>query len=505
MKTIRRYRPALTAVIFGLALSGCGDAAQRASEGLPPSSPVAQNTLFTLHPADGQIRVAVETGVRAQALKPLAAASINNTTFTVDNGAIGSVDYDAVNNSVRFTPDQPLDYGKRYTATLNVRHQDGTPASAAWTFTTTPGEFTKRLTSTLAGAVNDTFAVTPPYIRQQSLYPASRIGGSGAIHQIAVNYATDVVNAITCPGVTITLGATDATALDTAFNANLNSNQGASQVVLDNQPVTFPAGNAGDFFVIPFNTDFHYNGTDSLVIETVRNGACNGALQLRTTSTAVVSNLSTSSATATLGTASKVYVDRELRFFGGDNRIAFPATGLPLVPVTEPFSNNSYDWHSYALYRIGDINGIGWINGLAFRVAKTTTLPNTFTLRVDLGYTTNTEINTQNVAATFTSPPVTVANNIAFTVPAETPAGSDLWIPLPANAFFYDGTANLLLRLVVSPPLAGSPPYTSVFLETSEHPSEANVRTRGPGDAFAEGAYTDIYNIKLRFAGGPTP
>jgi hypothetical protein len=68
-------------------------------------------------------------------------ASINSSTFQLDNGATGAVGYDPATRTATFVPHSPLAYYNIYTATLTsgVKNINGKPLpqSYSWSFTTT--------------------------------------------------------------------------------------------------------------------------------------------------------------------------------------------------------------------------------------------------------------------------------------------------------------------------------------------------------------------------------
>ena len=53
-------------------------------------------------------------------------------------------------------------------------------------------------------------------------------------------------------------------------------------------------------------------------------------------------------------------------------------------------------------------------------------------------------------AANYSGSPVNAANAVSFTIPANVPANSYVWIPLPDAVFNYNGTDNLILEFDVT-------------------------------------------------------
>jgi Big-like domain-containing protein len=140
-------------------------------------------------PAAGAMNVAINTAITAEFLKEMNAATINETTFTLNNGVTGAVAYDAVNRVATFTPSGNLAYDTLYTATLTtgVRELAGTGMEQdfAWSFTT--------------GAAPDT---TPPLV-------SSTTPSAGAV-RVPINTSvtavfSEALVAATINGTTFTL------------------------------------------------------------------------------------------------------------------------------------------------------------------------------------------------------------------------------------------------------------------------------------------------------------
>jgi hypothetical protein len=86
-----------------------------------------------------------------------------------------------------------------------------------------------------------------------------------------------------------------------------------------------------------------------------------------------------------------------------------------------------------------------------------------------------------------------MANARTFTIPAGTPDGAYVWIPLPDGAFSYNGTDNLIVEI-----------ETSAITGAAGWVCDSGTRTRMYGDYGALTGNTDDehYFIKFRFAGG---
>jgi len=94
-------------------------------------------------PVAGASRVSVSiAGVTATFSKDIDPATVTTTSFYLDNGATGTVSYDAATRTAIFTPSAPLRYATTYTATVSTAVADPAGNTLAaphtWTFTTDP-------------------------------------------------------------------------------------------------------------------------------------------------------------------------------------------------------------------------------------------------------------------------------------------------------------------------------------------------------------------------------
>jgi hypothetical protein len=120
--------------VTGLAACGGGG-------GASPSSDTTQPTVAATDPDDGSTGVAINlTRVTAAFSEEMDASSISETAFTLDNGAAGTVSYDAASKTAVFTLSGELQYNTTYTATVSAEAKDlagnTLAASHAWSFTT---------------------------------------------------------------------------------------------------------------------------------------------------------------------------------------------------------------------------------------------------------------------------------------------------------------------------------------------------------------------------------
>src|SRR4051812_24161664 len=121
---------------------GCGD--PDANIVANPGSPVTPPTITSMTPPAGSAGVCPNnTIITATFSKPMNAATINTSTFTVTSagGAVaGTVTYVAATQIATFTPSANLAFSTLYTATITTGAKDtfgnGLAANFTWTFTT---------------------------------------------------------------------------------------------------------------------------------------------------------------------------------------------------------------------------------------------------------------------------------------------------------------------------------------------------------------------------------
>ncbi|HHT9111067.1 MAG TPA: Ig-like domain-containing protein, partial [Candidatus Brocadiaceae bacterium] len=105
-----------------------------------PAPDITPPAIVSTNPLDGENNVAISTSVSATFSEAMDASTINDSTFTISNGATGTVGYDDTTKTATFTPSSNLSYFTTYTATITTGIKDlaGNPMSAdyVWSFTT---------------------------------------------------------------------------------------------------------------------------------------------------------------------------------------------------------------------------------------------------------------------------------------------------------------------------------------------------------------------------------
>ena len=354
------------------------------------------------------------------------------------------------------------------------------------------GEFTKTIDPTDDVTFSSSYFSATTY-HSHNLYPASEINGSGNITSISVEYAAVEAADITCADVTIKMGHTTLGSLGTTFANNVEQGAGSVQTVLTNASLVFPAGPIGDWVEIPLDTPFYYNGVDNLVVDITTNVGCSDTFDTDvTTAFGYTSTVWDSNIAAPIAGSSGTFrADMEFQFEGGDN----PLFSNPTTSTPVPFNDDPNAQREQQLYLASDINGSGPITGLGIQVGNLT-LEETYTVSVNLGHATVTTL-ASDYAANYSGSPVTVANAVSFTVPANVPANSYVWIPLPDAVFTYNGTDNLILELDVTA-ATGDTAYGY-----HDHGSGDVRLLYGPSDASVIiPINAAIHHSKFRFNGG---
>jgi serine protease len=97
-------------------------------------------TVISTNPANSATGVSVSSAINAVFSKPMNAATITTSTFTLNNGVTGSVSYDPATLTATFTPSASLSYNTTYTATITTGVTDSggvhMVAPKTWSFTT---------------------------------------------------------------------------------------------------------------------------------------------------------------------------------------------------------------------------------------------------------------------------------------------------------------------------------------------------------------------------------
>ena len=332
--------------------------------------------------------------------------------------------------------------------------------------------------------------------RYQFLILADDMEGSGYITAVSFSYDSVLVSNASCPNVTIKMGHTSLSALTDTYASNVEEGRGTHETVLDNAAVTIPAGSEGNFFAITLDNSFYYNGVDNVIVEIVRTSSCSPGVWITAGDSllAVPYNAvlgTTTSSTETTGALDTDLPNMEFYFEGGDNTLF----SNPPSPLYVPFNILTDYQREQQLYVASDINGSGPITGLGIQVVKPSP-EETYTVSVKLGHATVTAL-AEDYAANYSDSPVTVANAVSFTIPANLPSNSYVWIPLPEAVFTYNGTDNLILELDVTT-ATGDTAFTyqnhgSMDVRLIYGPSDASDITSVPNA---------IQHSKFRFNGG---
>lgn len=361
------------------------------------------------------------------------------------------------------------------------------------------GSFVKEVIGS-EGTVEGTVAMwnIAPYIRYMILYSSSDINGSGMISSISFKY-NGTQEGGSFHNVTIKMGHTGVSTLSDVFANNIEiagGGKGSFETVLDNETVAIPGGNDGEYFTVYLSRPFNYNGIDNLVVEINRNATsdnpqsinCQKHIEDNINIFSVYSFVSAN----TTGSTSFSYPDVKLNFAGGDN-IAVVVNSSDLEYYS-PFGPNVDGLKVQQLHLASEINGSGLITGIAVPVADTATAAETYTITVKLGHTNRNELATAFADNFNVGSPVSVAQGVAFNVPAGIPEGTYVWLPLPDRTFSYNGKDNLVVEIQSAATETGT-----LDMQTA---SVAHRRLWGSLTA-STGIYSNrITGIKFRFAGG---
>jgi hypothetical protein len=339
--------------------------------------------------------------------------------------------------------------------------------------------------------------VLNPEVREQHLFFAQDIKGSGYIESFSLRYYNDEAVSTNCPDVTIKMGHTSLSALTTTFANNVEQGRGSLVTVLAGA-VTIPAGSAGDYFTITLDQPFQYNGVDNLVVEFVRTAACDNNIELDSTDVVYTNvSLQNPSSGAATGNLYNNYPNAKFTFAGGDNAI---------IPTAGTTSGNSYPFNLnpavgrkvQLLYTADAIDGSGPITGIGMIVGWLATTEQEYTMTVRLGHSTLADLTT-TYDNNFSDTPVTVASGVVFKVPADVPVGETLWFPLLDGTFTYNGSDNLIVEIDVT----DNSSATGITWWRHNSPVGNDVRLFGDtGAATGDGVDQMGYHTEFRFNGG---
>ena len=340
------------------------------------------------------------------------------------------------------------------------------------------------------GFADEPFGNNSGSLRSMMLFTAAEMNGAGTISAISFIYDATTSTAVSCPNTTIKMSHTNLSALNASANFadNVNTGQGSQQTVFSTGTVNIPAGAGGTWYTITLSTPFYYNGVDNLVVDISRD-ACSGTVHTRQ-HVGGGSNitLDASGVAPTNGILETWRPDTKFNLSGGDSSIIYT---VGVAPNAVPFASPN---KVQILYTAAEINGSGIITGIGFPVSGLVS-PFSYTVTAKLGHTnlsqlTNTFANNFNIGT-----PATVANAQTFTIPAGTPDGAYVWIPIPDGAFNYDGTDNLVVQIETSAFTGG----TDLIIGGGG----TNTRVVGAPGSLTGALDVGQHFIKFRFAGGP--
>lgn len=324
------------------------------------------------------------------------------------------------------------------------------------------------------------------YARWQTLYRASEIRASGRITGLSIRYEAALASAATCTNVTVKLGHTVRSFLTTTFADNTGTGRGGQTTALSSGTVTFPADAAGTWHPIIFTTSFDYNGVDHLLVEFERTGSCSAYVYDGAEDRGDVMTVSTFTPAATTVESGGFVQNAKLTFAGGDSAIEFGGADSNYWPFTTETP------HVQLLYRADEIDGSGPITGIGFKVQALTSHA-AYTYTVQMAHTTKSALTTTFADNFDKGVPVTVARG-TFTVPANVPAGSYIWIPC-TGSFNYNGTDNLIVDIDV--PSGSGNTYLMVA-----HTTPGRRAAGFHGDVAVQSLDDTTYDTKFRFHGG---
>lgn len=359
------------------------------------------------------------------------------------------------------------------------------------------GGFTKTYGAVDDGALGEVFN-NGGDIKQQLLYAASDINGSGYITALRFMHDGALGADTVCPNTSIRLSHTAVTALTTTFATGVEDGHGSQVSAIDDATVTITAGADGAWFEIPLNTTFNYNGVDNLLVEIERTTACTGSnawvkYDFSTANTrsyvfAVDGTPGTAdhSTTTATGTGAALY-HVQFVFAGGDNNLQYGVGGNYW-----PFTNTG---RAQYLYTAAEINGSGPITGMAFQVSEATTAE-TYTATVEMVHT-NVVTLSMTWADNHTATPTVVATDVVFNVPAGMVAGDWFWVPLPGSNFNYNGTDNLLIDVKVTAATGHIVGLQTGIITGRRVPGFTTDGATATGDGQSQ-----LPNVKFRFNGG---
>ena len=329
--------------------------------------------------------------------------------------------------------------------------------------------------------------------RYQGLVRAQDIRGSGPIATLSLKLGASS-SGNSCPNVTIKIGHTSKSSLDsTTYANNVEEGRGSLVTVFGPAALSVPNALAGGFIPIPLTGSFSYNGVDNLVVEIATDRCTTSTVLAAQAASPAYTALiwSNSSPIAATGSIWNALADMRFTFAGGEDRVAYPFS----VGNLSPFGTVAAVRHAQMLHLASDINGSGPITGIAMISTEAPTDAASYTVTITLGHTTLSALTTTFASNFNSGAPVTVASGLTFTVPAGVPAGTPIWLPLP-GMFTYNGTDNLIVDIEVADPVTESTIWAM-------DDSVASRRLFAAVGAATGTVQVGAYHTVFRFHGGP--
>lgn len=324
-----------------------------------------------------------------------------------------------------------------------------TPVSATWTRTDgsptgSTGIFFTDLVFDFSGGVdklektgtsNNYWPFTNESAHTQNLYTAADINGSGPITGLAFQMnAPSTEQTFT---VSVKLGHTTLTDLTGTFADNSSD---LTAVAADIN-FTVPAGLvAGDWFWVPLNGSFKYNGIDNLLVD-IEVPVGTGNIDLRYTASANVVRVAGNVGDVTTSDLGGTEYHAKFRFNGGTMDVIDPSAG---AGDSMPFNTNVSGSQLQYLYRATDLGTSGKITSVYLRLKNDSVEGSYPEFSVNMGHTDLYEL-TATYADNMNDAKTVYSNT--YTIPVGLKAGD--WVEIPLSTpFTYNGTDNLVIHFI---------------------------------------------------------
>src|SRR3990172_4666003 len=241
-------RSVLLICLTAITLTACGSSGKSKTTNTSDATDTTAPTVSSTNPANNAIAVAINPAITATFSESMDASTITAATFTLDNGASGTVTYDPANMIATLTPANSLAYSTTYTATITTGVMDlagnALAGSYTWTFTT--------------GTAPDT---TPPLVSSTS--PANNAADVAVNTSISASFSetmdagtittatftiTGVTGTVAYTGTTATFTPTGNLAYSTTYTATITTGVKdlAGNTMAGNYTWTFTTGVAPD-------------------------------------------------------------------------------------------------------------------------------------------------------------------------------------------------------------------------------------------------------------------